>query len=183
MFKHIAGDKFKLDFKFKGDLKEVEGVGNGPLDACLDALKNAGFPRKLSHYKQYALDEDKMGSGATAMSVIKLVGKNGEEIITELDKRLLSIARKIWPLSEYESEQIVALFKLLYLMNDGAAKWGDIIFYDKTIPEDLYKIMASHNMSQAPNYALSQMQPQKIEPAIPQHWFKRLLRFSLKKAS
>ena len=81
MFKHIAGDKFKLDFKFKGDLKEVEGVGNGPLDACLDALKNAGFPRKLSHYKQYALDEDKMGSGATAMSVIKLVGKNGEEII------------------------------------------------------------------------------------------------------
>lgn len=109
--------------------------------------------------------------------------KNGEEIITELDKRLLSIARKIWPLSEYEPEQLVALFKLLYLMNDGAAKWGDIIFYDKTIPEDLYKIMASHNMSQAPNYALSQMQPQKIEPAIPQHWFKRLLRFSLKKAS
>ena len=109
--------------------------------------------------------------------------KNGEEIITELDKRLLSNARKIWPLSEYESEQIVALFKLLYLMNDGAAKWGDIIFYDKDIPEDLYKIMASHNMTQAPNYALSQMQPQKIEPAIPQHWLRRLLRFFHKKAS
>ena len=80
-FKNISGDRFKLGFKFKGELKEVEGSGNGPLDACLDALKNAGFPRKLSHYKQYALDEDKMGSGATAMSVIKLVGKNGEEII------------------------------------------------------------------------------------------------------
>ena len=80
-FKLIGGDKFKLGFKFKGEQKEVEGSGNGPLDACLDALKNAGFPRKLSFYKQYALDEDKMGSGASAMSVIHLVGKNNEEII------------------------------------------------------------------------------------------------------
>ncbi len=80
-FKHLSDDKFKLAFKFKNDLKEVEGCGNGPLDACLDALKNAGFPRKLSFYKQYALDEDKLGSGANAMSVINLVGKGGEEII------------------------------------------------------------------------------------------------------
>ncbi len=80
-FKLVAGNKFKLCFKFKGELKEVEGSGNGPLDACLDALKNAGFPRKLSFYKQYALDEDKMGSGASAMSVIHLVGKDMEEII------------------------------------------------------------------------------------------------------
>lgn len=80
-FKHVLGDTFKLEFSFKGERKDVEGSGNGPLDACLDALKNAGFPRKLSHYKQYALDEDKMGSGATAMSVINLVGKDGEDII------------------------------------------------------------------------------------------------------
>ena len=80
-FKHTSGDEFKLEFKFKGEYKTAAGCGNGPLDACLDALKNAGFPRKLSHYKQYALDEDKMGSGATAMSVINLIGKKGEEII------------------------------------------------------------------------------------------------------
>ncbi len=80
-FKHLEEDNFALEFTFRGEKKEVKGCGNGPLDACLDALKNAGFPRKLSHYKQYALDEDKMGSGATAMSVIHLVGKNGEEII------------------------------------------------------------------------------------------------------
>ncbi len=80
-FKFLGADKFKLSFKYKGELKEFEGCGNGPLDACLDALKNAGFHRKLSFYKQYALDEDKMGSGASAMSVINLVGKGGEEII------------------------------------------------------------------------------------------------------
>ena len=80
-FKFISGDKFELEFKFKNELKKNQGNGNGPLDACLDALKNAGFERKLSFYKQYALDEDKFGSGASAMSVIHLVGKNGEEII------------------------------------------------------------------------------------------------------
>ncbi len=109
--------------------------------------------------------------------------KNGEEIIAELDKRLLQLAHKLWPLTEYDIEQLVSLFKLLYLINNGAEKWGDVVFYDKALPEDLYKVMVSHNITQAPNYALSQMQPQKIEPAIPQHWFKRLLRFSHKKAS
>lgn len=109
--------------------------------------------------------------------------KNGEEIIAELDKRLLQLAHKLWPLTEYGVEQLVSLFKLLYLINNGAEKWGDVVFYDKALPEDLYKVMVSHNITQAPNYALSQMQPQKIEPAIPQHWFKRLLRFSHKKAS
>ncbi len=109
--------------------------------------------------------------------------KNGEEIIAELDKRLLQLAHKLWPLTEYDVEQLVSLFKLLYLINNGAEKWGDVVFYDKALPEDLYKVMVSHNITQAPNYALSQMQPQKIEPAIPQHWFKRLLRFSHKKAS
>ena len=109
--------------------------------------------------------------------------KNGEEIIAELDKRLLQLAHKLWPLTEYDVEQLVSLFKLLYLINNGAEKWGDVVFYDKALPEDLYKVMVSHNITQAPNYALSQMQPQKIEPAILQHWFKRLLRFSHKKAS
>lgn len=80
-FRHESSDKFRLEFKFKNEYKDAFGRGNGPLDACLDALKNAGFERKLSFYKQYALDEDKFGSGASAMSVINLIGHNGEEII------------------------------------------------------------------------------------------------------
>ncbi len=80
-FKHLYNDKFYLEFTFKGERKEVEGTGNGPLDACLDALKNAGFDSKLSHYEQFAIDEDKMGSGAMAMSLIHLIGDNNEEII------------------------------------------------------------------------------------------------------
>lgn len=80
-FRHESADKFKLEFKFRETYKEATGRGNGPLDACLDALKNAGFERKLSFYKQYALDEDKLGSGASAMSVINLIGDNGKEII------------------------------------------------------------------------------------------------------
>ncbi len=80
-FRHESADKFKLEFKFNNEYTESFGHGNGPLDACLDALKNAGFERKLTFYKQYALDEDKFGSGASAMSVINLIGDSGEEII------------------------------------------------------------------------------------------------------
>ncbi len=109
--------------------------------------------------------------------------KNGEEIIAELDKRLLGAARKVWPLSEYESEQLVALFKLIYLINEGAQRWGDVVFYDEDVSEDLRKAMISHSISQAPNYSFVQMQPQKIEPVSPKNWLKRLLHFSSKKAS
>ncbi len=80
-FKHIFDDIFELTFNHKGKQACFRGEGNGPLAACLDALKNAGFEKTLVHYEQFALDEDKMGSSATAMSVIGLLGENGEEII------------------------------------------------------------------------------------------------------
>lgn len=79
-FMHLTGDTFNLKFRFKDEYKDVKGSGNGPLDACLDALKKVGFNVKLVHYKQYAIDEE-LGSGATAMSVITLVDANGEEIL------------------------------------------------------------------------------------------------------
>ena len=66
---------------------------------------------------------------------------NGDEIIAALDELLLLTARKIWPLSEYSSEQLTALFKLLYLNNDGAGRWGTLVFSDKEIPEDMHRIM------------------------------------------
>lgn len=79
---NLAADNvFKLKFTHNADVCEVEGSGNGPLDACLDALKNAGFPLKLLTYKQKALDDDLLGSGATAMSVIEFENKTGEPIL------------------------------------------------------------------------------------------------------
>jgi 2-isopropylmalate synthase len=72
---------FELCFKYKDEVYTKIGKGNGPLDACLDALKQAGFVQKLLHYEQFALDEEIMGSGASAMSVIHLEDRKGTEII------------------------------------------------------------------------------------------------------
>ena len=44
-------------------------------------LRQAGFEQKLLHYEQKALDEDKLGSGAHAMSVIYFEDKEKNQII------------------------------------------------------------------------------------------------------
>ena len=69
-FKPIEKGVFGLFFNYKNESKEVIGVGNGPLDACINGLKKLGYNLELSHYKQYSLDGDEKGSGANAMSEI-----------------------------------------------------------------------------------------------------------------
>ena len=80
-FKQLKKGVFNLCFEYKGEKKETDGVGNGPVDACLNALKELGFDNKLIDYSQYSLDGDKKGSSARAMSVIIMQDKNGEEVI------------------------------------------------------------------------------------------------------
>jgi 2-isopropylmalate synthase len=80
-FKPIEKGVFDLFFNYKGERKEVIGQGNGPIDACLNALKKAGFETKLSDYKQYSLDSDDKGSSARAMSAISMFDKDNNIII------------------------------------------------------------------------------------------------------
>lgn len=79
--KPIEKGVFDLYFNFKGERKEVIGQGNGPIDACLNALKTLGFETKLSHYKQYSLDSDSKGSSASAMSAIYMFNKDNNIVI------------------------------------------------------------------------------------------------------
>ena len=73
---------FDLYFKFKGEIKQVIGTGNGPLDACLNGLKQLGFDKaKLSYYKQYSIDSDIAGSSASAMSAIFMHDDKNREVI------------------------------------------------------------------------------------------------------
>lgn len=80
-FKSVDDSSYSLKFNYEGDVYEKIGTGNGPLDCCLDALKQAGFAQKLVHYEQFALDEVLMGSSARAMSVIHFENEAGETII------------------------------------------------------------------------------------------------------
>ncbi|MBR2069331.1 MAG: hypothetical protein IJ877_06170 [Candidatus Gastranaerophilales bacterium] len=81
VFRPIEKDLYDLLFNFKGERKQVIGRGNGPIDACLNALRKAGFEAKLSDYKQYSLDSDDKGSGASAMSAISVFDKEGNLVI------------------------------------------------------------------------------------------------------
>lgn len=80
-FDHIADNKFMVEFNYKDKKFEMTGSGNGPVDACMDALKQAGFERKFLYYKQMAMDEELLGSGAIAMSVIHIEGNDGSKVI------------------------------------------------------------------------------------------------------
>lgn len=80
-FSHIDKGTFEYEFRFKDKDYKLKGTGNGPLDACVDALKQLNINVKLLHYEQSALDEEIKGSGATAMSVIHLEDSKGREII------------------------------------------------------------------------------------------------------
>ncbi len=80
-FKQIYKNTFGLFFTFKGEKKEAIGEGNGPLDACVDALEKLGFEIKISNYKQYSLDNTIEGSKSRAMSEIWLEGLNNDKII------------------------------------------------------------------------------------------------------
>lgn len=81
-FEKLAEDVYKLKFCYKDQFFEKDGCGNGPLDACLDALKQAGFAQKLVNYKQYAMDGEIFGSGAVAMTVIHFEDKDGKTVIS-----------------------------------------------------------------------------------------------------
>lgn len=80
-FEKLAEKVFNLKFFHKTEFFDMNAEGNGPLDACLSALKQAGFPQKLVDYEQYALDGEIFGSGAVAMTVIHFEDLEGRTIL------------------------------------------------------------------------------------------------------
>ena len=80
-FEKLAENVFNLKFFHKTEFFDMNAQGNGPVDACLSALKQAGFPQKLVDYEQYALDGEISGSGASAMTVIHFEDLQGNVIL------------------------------------------------------------------------------------------------------
>ena len=75
-------DNISLHFKYKEKEYDIKLSGNGPVDACIKAIKTAGFDCELIHYEQQALNEEIMGSGATAMSIMHFKTPNGGSVIS-----------------------------------------------------------------------------------------------------
>jgi 2-isopropylmalate synthase len=79
-FNKIDEYNFELKFTYKDRPYDVTGTGDGPLSACIDALGKAGFPQKLLHYEQLAIDEEINGVNAEAMTIIKLQTPEGTAV-------------------------------------------------------------------------------------------------------
>ena len=69
-----SGDKdteVQLLFKYKGEVKNIKAIGNGPIDAVKNAIQDtAGLNFKLLDYSEHALSE---GSHAKAAAYIQLL--------------------------------------------------------------------------------------------------------------
>ncbi len=90
-FEKLSETVFNLKFFHKKEFFDMNAQGNGPIDACLSALKEAGFEQKLVDYEQYALDSEIFGSGAEAMTVIHFENINGETVVARgKDKNTLN---------------------------------------------------------------------------------------------
>lgn len=80
-FNKIGADKFNLCFKHNLDEFDIVEKGSGPLDACIHALKKAGFPLELQHYEQHAIEDlDNEKEKSKAMSVLHF-NNNGKTVI------------------------------------------------------------------------------------------------------
>ena len=80
--KKLEDDNISLKFTYKEQEFDIKISGNGPVDACIKAIQKAGFNCELLHYEQQALNEEIMGSGATAMSIMHFRTPNGLQIIS-----------------------------------------------------------------------------------------------------
>jgi len=85
-FTKLANDKFTLSFSKNNEEFDIVTKGSGPLDACINALKKAGFPLELEHYEQHAIEDltnDK--EKAKAMSVLQFNHKGNTLIARAID--------------------------------------------------------------------------------------------------
>ncbi len=78
----LEDGNINLVFSYNEKEYEAQMLGNGPVDGCIKAIQKAGFQCELLHYEQKALNEELMGSGAAAMSVMHFKAPNGQAIIS-----------------------------------------------------------------------------------------------------
>ncbi len=107
---------------------------------------------------------------------ISLSQENGDKVIRELDKIVLSSAKKIFNDSVLDDEQLVALFKFCFLQANGAQKWGDKIFTLRDREEIISLALRQEVIHVAPNYVFSQMKPQEITIPHPSNLLKKIFK-------
>lgn len=75
----INNEKIQLKFMYNDKEFDIEVSGNGPVDACIKAIKKAGFDCEFLNYEQKALN---VGSDASAMTIMHFKAPNGQTVIS-----------------------------------------------------------------------------------------------------
>jgi 2-isopropylmalate synthase len=73
-------DAINADVRVDGQIREIEGVGNGPISAFCDALENIGVPVRVLDYTEHAMSA---GADAKAASYVEceVGGPNGTQVL------------------------------------------------------------------------------------------------------
>lgn len=80
-FNKTGSDEFNLKFNHGNKEFDIVQKAAGPLDACIHALKSAGFALELEHYEQHAIEDlDDEKEKSKAMSVLHFK-HNGSTLI------------------------------------------------------------------------------------------------------
>lgn len=88
---------------------------------------------------------------------------NGDELVGKIDDILLKLAGKTFPEAKLDREQLLAEFKLCFLLCDGAGQCTAQGIKELNMPAELTKAMRRCFVVNAPACHYQEMKPQKIE--------------------
>lgn len=129
-----------------------------------------------AYLKSLGFAGDNLSKVADYVAGKEMSGFESGDVVAFLDGILLQNIKKNIVENKLGDEQALALFKAAYLIGDGAEKWGVEVLNDGKFPSALTEMMTAGFFTVVPEYQMSRMLPQRIEPACGLSWPKRVLR-------
>ena len=109
------------------------------------------------------LNYDEKAAEKATKNILENIGKKfkpDDDVTKILDDFLLKKAKKIIKNKKLNNEQILAYFKTKFIMENGAEKYD----FKEEMNDSFLEELGQKGLEIVPEYHLSQMLPQKIEP-------------------
>lgn len=120
-----------------------------------------------AYFKSLGFKEEGLEKAVQAM-VVKYQNRLDEkDVIASLDAILVSHLKLNFEDDKLDDTQKAAMFKLVFLEQDGASKWGAEAFVSEKWPRSMVDCLKNSAIVIAPGYKISHMEAQKIEAAHP----------------
>lgn len=89
---------------------------------------------------------------------------NENDVIGSLDDILYALVKPYLPPHKRDKPQALAMFKMLFLLNNGADICGIELFEKGVLSAQMQQILSDNRLQIVPPLKMSKMEPQKIEP-------------------